>query len=37
MHTYNQAVDHLVQSMKPQSDTFYSKDDAPFDTQAYRN
>ena len=37
MHTYNQAVDHLVQSMKPQSDTFYSKDDAPFDTQAYSN
>ena len=37
MHTYNQAVDHLVQSMKPQSDTFYSKDDAPFDTQAYNN
>ena len=38
---YTQLVDHLVSTMKPQSDnnssTFYSKDDAPFDTQAYRN
>ena len=37
MPTYNQLVDHLVTTMKPQSDTFYSKDDAPFDTQAYSN
>ena len=29
MHTYNQAVDHLVQSM--------NKSEAPFDTQAYSN
>jgi hypothetical protein len=29
MHTYNQAVDHLVQSM--------NKSEAPFDTEAYRN
>ena len=38
---YTQLVDHLVSTMKPQSDnnssTFYSKDDAPFDTQAYKN
>ena len=41
MNNYNELVDHLVSTMKPQSDnnssTFYSKDDAPFDTQAYRN
>ena len=33
---YNELVDYQVQSMKT-SDTFYSKDDAPFDTQAYKN
>ena len=41
MPTYNQLIDHLVSTMKPQSDnnssTFYSKDDAPFDTPAYGN
>ena len=30
MPTYNQLVDHLVTTMKPQSE-------APFDTEAYRN
>ena len=29
MHTYNQAVDHLVNNM--------NKSEQPFDTQAYRN
>ena len=33
---YNELVDYQVQSMNT-SDTFYSKDDAPFDTQAYKN
>ena len=37
MPTYNELTDYLVTTMKPQSDTFYSKDDAPFDTQAYSN
>ena len=40
MNNYNQSVDHLVQSMNKSdnnSSTFYSKDDAPFDTQAYKN
>ena len=37
---YNELVDYQVQSMnrfESTSDTFYSKDDAPFDTQAYKN
>ena len=37
MPTYNQLIDHLVSTMKPHSSTFYSKDDAPFDTPAYHN
>ena len=41
MPTYNQLVDHLVTTMKPQSEEskWYSvhKDDAPFDTEAYVN
>ena len=30
MPTYNELTDHLVTTMKPQSE-------APFDTQAYKN
>ena len=41
MPTYNQLVDHLVTTMKPQSEEskWYSvhKDDAPYDTEAYAN
>ena len=40
MPTYNELVDYQVQSMnrfESTSDTFYSKDDAPFDTRAYKN
>ena len=39
-NNYNELVDYQVQSMnrfESTSDTFYSKDDAPFDTQAYKN
>ena len=36
MNNYNELVDYQVQSMN-KSNTFYSKDDAPFDTQAYKN
>ena len=41
MNNYASQVDHLVNTMKPQSEEskWYSvhKDDAPFDTQAYKN
>ena len=39
-NNYNELVDYQVQSMnrfESTSDTFYIKDDAPFDTRAYKN
>ena len=35
-NNYNELVDYQVQSMN-KSNTFYSKDEPPFDTQAYKN
>ena len=49
MNNYNELVDHLVSTMPPSpfdkmynqqqhsSSTFYSENDEPFDTPAYRN